>query len=237
MRNLLKLISTTGLAMALATSSDARPFSGRIGFSLGGLAPLVASGTGSGDSPGTISILTASWAQTGPVLIGLGPAAPPISALNIRLTAPGPCAALPGSCALDGTANGLVAGAPFLVVPLSALGAGGRQSFGPYGSYIDAQPWQTGVVPITVNGVTLITITPDFAYTPIKTTGYDNRDSAGVGRVKLVAPAGLMSTLGGQIPLFVSMTLNFVVPEPETLLLAGLGVAGLALVGHKRMRR
>ncbi len=45
-----------------------------------------------------------------------------------------------------------------------------------------------------------------------------------------------MSTLGGPFPLFVSMTLNFV-PEPGTLLLLGSGIAGLAIVGRKRMSR
>ena len=49
--------------------------------------------------------------------------------------------------------------------------------------------------------------------------------------IELVAPAGLMSTLGGDLPLFVSMTLNFM-PEPGTLLLVGSGIAGLAAVGR-----
>jgi hypothetical protein len=52
----------------------------------------------------------------------------------------------------------------------------------------------------------------------------------------LVAPAGLMSTLGGDLPLFASMTLTDV-PEPGTLLLLGSGIVGLAIFGCKRMRR
>jgi hypothetical protein len=132
---------------------------------------------------------------------------------------------------MGGTVNALVGGAPFLVVPASGVGVAGRQVFGPYGSYIDAQPWQIGPVPITVNGVQL---TGPYG-TPLSTTGYDNR-VGGVGVVKLVAPAGLMSTLGGNMPLYISMTLNFI-PEPGTLLLVGAGIAGIGIIGRRRSRR
>jgi hypothetical protein len=232
MRSFLKIVSAAGLAMALATSAQAAPFTGSVSYSLGGLAPLVATGSGSGNSPGGVTIATASWAQTGPLTLTLAAtAAPPLTAIRIALTAPGPCSALPGSCPLGGTANALVAGANFLTVPLSGIGVNGRQSFGPYGSYIDAQPWQTGVVPITVNGVTLTTGNGALSVT----TGYDNRNAAGAGLVKLVAPAGLMSGLAGNLPLFVSMELNFV-PEPGGLLLMGSGIATLVLLGARRMR-
>jgi hypothetical protein len=172
-------------------------------------------------------------------------AAAPLSALNIVLTAPGPCSftaaggpggGVGGPCGLGGTANALVGGAPFLIVPLNILGAGGRLGFGPYGSYIDAQQWTTGTVPVTINGVTLTTGNAASPGAPLFMTGTDSRTAAGLGQVTLVAPGGLMSTLGGPFPLFVSMTLNFV-PEPGTLLLLGSGIAGLAIVGRKRMRR
>jgi hypothetical protein len=156
------------------------------------------------------------------------------------LTAPGPCSftgaggpggGLGGACALGGTANALVGGAPFLIIPLSGLGVAGRPSFGPYGSYIDAQSWTTGTAVVTVNGVALTR-----NGVPIVMTGFDSRLSGGTGFVRLVAPGGLMSTLGGNFPLFVSMTLNFI-PEPGTLLLLGLGVAGLAATGRRRSLR
>ncbi len=66
-------------------------------------------------------------------------------------------------------------------------------------------------------------------------TGSDARTAGGQGQVTLVAPGGLMSTLGGPFPLFVSMTLNFV-PEPGGLLLMGSGIATLVLLGSRRMR-
>ncbi len=114
--------------------------------------------------------------------------------------APGPCSfadapgnVLGGPCALGGVWSAWVAGHPFLVLPLSALGVAGRVSFGPYESYIDAQSWQTGIATVIINGVPLTT-----NGIPIITVGYDNRTTlAGYGTVKLVAPAGLMSTLGG----------------------------------------
>jgi hypothetical protein len=113
------------------------------------------------------------------------------------------------------------------------MGVGVRQSFGPYVSYIDAQSWTTGVANPTVNGIVLTTGNVTTPGVPFVTTGYDNRTPGGGGVIKLVAPGGLMSTLGGNLPLFVSMTLTFV-PEPGTLLLVGFGLAGLIVYGQRR---
>ena len=243
MRRFLMFISAAGLAMALAVSAQATQFVGSASFALSTLPGLVASGTGSGNSPGVVTIATAGWGATGPVLITLAPtAAAPLTALNIVLSAPGPCAALPGPCGLGGTVNALVGGAPFLVVPFVnaagtiGLGVGGRLAFGPYGSYIDAQPWTTGTATVTINGVGLTTGNATSPGVLSQMFGSDARTPGGLGTVTLVAPGGLMSTLGGPFPLFVSMTLTFV-PEPGTLLLLGSGIAGLAIIGRKRMRR
>jgi hypothetical protein len=119
-----------------------------------------------------------------------------------------------------------------LVVPLDGLGQVGRINFGPYGSWIDAQAWTTGVATPTVGGVPVLTDNG----AGNTTTGYDNRTLGGGGKVKLVAPAGLMSTLAQNLPLFISMTLTFV-PEPGQLLLMGSGLASLVLLGLMRMRR
>ena len=247
MRRFLMFISAAGLAMALAVSAQATEFSGSASFALSTLPGLVASGTGSGTSApaGTIT-LPGGWAATGPVLITLAPtAAAPLSALNIQLTAPGPCSltaaggnagGVGGGCGLGGTVNALVGGAPFLIVPFDILGQNGRLTFGPYGSYIDAQAWTTGTATVTINGVAQTTGNATTPGALSQMFGSDSRDAAGLGTVTLVAPAGLMSTLGGPFPLFVAMTLTFV-PEPGTLLLLGSGIAGLAIIGRKRMSR
>lgn len=246
MRRFLELISVTTLVLAWASSAQAKAFVGSVSFAFGtpfGTPPgLAASGSGTGKStvvPNVLTIQTPSWAANGPTLITYPPTAAPRTPFRIVLTAPGPCSfagaggprgGLGGACALSGTANALVAGAPFLIIPLSGLGVAGRTSFGPYGSYIDAQSWTTGTAVATVNGVALT-----MNGVPIVMTGFDSRSPGGTGFVRLVAPGGFMSTLGGNFPLFVSMTLNFI-PEPGTLLLLGSGVAGLALLGRRRMQ-
>ena len=241
MRSLLKIVSAAGLAMALATSAQAVPFTGTVSFGLSTLTPLAASGSGSGTSaPGLVTIATPSWAvtaATGANRITLDPtAAAPLTALSILLVAPGPCtltgAPVGGPCALGGTANALVGGAPFLIVPLGGLGVPGRISFGPYGSWIDAQAWTAATATPTVGGSPVL----DDYGVPFYTTGYDARTPGGGGVIKLVAPAGLMSTLGGDLPLFVSMTVNYA-PEPGTLLLLIFSSAGLLVAGGLRSRR
>jgi hypothetical protein len=249
MRSFLKIVSVAGLGMMLAASVQAAQFTGNISFALSTLPGLVASGSGSGASaPGLVTIATAGWAATGPTLITLDPtAAAPLTALNILLTAPGPCSftasggqggGLGGPCGLGGTANALVGGGPFLVVPFvnpagtQGIGLGGQLTFGIYGSYIDAQIWTTGQVPVTVGGATLTTENGALIFT----TGYDNRTPGGNGTVQLVSPSGLMSTLGGNLPQFATLTLDFV-PEPGELLLMGSGIASLVLLGLMRMRR
>ena len=73
MRSFFKIFSAAGLAMALAASAQAAPFTGFVSFGLSSLPPLVASGSGNGNSPGPVTIATAAWAATGPVLLTLNP--------------------------------------------------------------------------------------------------------------------------------------------------------------------
>lgn len=239
MRSFLKIVSAAGLAMALATSAQAAQFTGNVSYGLSTLPPLVASGSGSGAStvgPNLVTLpATPPFAQEFSQITLDPTAAAPLSALDIQLTAPVACSftgsPLAGPCPLGGTANALVGYAPFLIVPLSAMGVAGRTVFGPYGSYIDAQSWTAGQATATVAGSPLATDNGALH----QTTGYDNRTAGGAGTVKLVAPGGLMSTLGGDLPLFVSMTLNFV-PEPGMPLLLISGIAGAVVLGRRRMR-
>ncbi len=239
MRSFLKIVSAAGLAMALAASAQAAQFTGSISYGLSTLTPLVATGSGSGAStvgPNLITLPATPPFAAAFSNITLDPtAAAPLTGLDIQLTAPVSCSftgtAIGGPCPLGGTANALVGYAPFLIVPLSGMGVAGRQVFGPYGSWIDAQSWVAATATATVAGAPLLTDNG----APHQTIGYDNRTAGGGGTVKLVAPGGLMSTLGGDLPLFVSMTLDFV-PEPGTPLLLVSGIAGAVILGRRRMR-
>jgi hypothetical protein len=68
-------------------------------------------------------------------------------------------------------------------------------------------------------------------------TGTDSRTPGGLGQVTLVSPTKVVTNLTGGLLILVTLgvlTLNFV-PEPGTLLLLGSGVAGLAVLGRRRM--
>jgi hypothetical protein len=70
-------------------------------------------------------------------------------------------------------------------------------------------------------------------------TGTDSRTPGGLGQVTLVTPTKVVTNLTGSLLILVvlgTLTLNFV-PEPGTLLLLGSGVAGLAILGRRRMGR
>ena len=70
-------------------------------------------------------------------------------------------------------------------------------------------------------------------------TGTDSRTPGGLGQVTLVSPTKVVTNLTGGLLILVvlgTLTLNFV-PEPGTLLLLGSGVAGLAILGRRRMGR
>ncbi|MCP5057790.1 MAG: PEP-CTERM sorting domain-containing protein, partial [bacterium] len=225
---------------------------GGVSFALSTLPAITASGAGSGSSAGGAgSVITLTGApfaiatRLGANKITLAPtAAAPLSAVSAIMSAPTGCTfsaggggggGFGGACGLGGTINALVASAPFLIVPASGLGGSARVAFGPYLSYIDPKVWTTGATSVTINGVGVTSGNVTSPGAVFSSTGYDNRTAGGIGVVKLVAPAGLMSTLGGPFPLFVSMTLTFV-PEPGTLLLLGSGILGLGLLGRKKQK-
>ncbi|MCP3985470.1 MAG: PEP-CTERM sorting domain-containing protein [bacterium] len=243
MHKLFRFGSVVILALAVSAVAQAGPLvSGTISFAFGTLGALTATGAGPGSSapgPGAITLGATPFAafEGNPVITPT--AAAPISGGWASIVAPTSCSftgtPVGGSCGLGGTVNFSVAASPFLIIPLAGAGIGGRIAFGPYGSYIDFQPWRAGAASVTINGAQLTTGNATTPGVGISMLGYDNRTALGGGSVKLVAPGGLMSTLGGPFPLFISMTLAFV-PEPGTLLLLGSAIVGLGLNGRKKQK-
>jgi hypothetical protein len=69
-------------------------------------------------------------------------------------------------------------------------------------------------------------------------TGFDNRTPGHQGSILLVSPIQIFTNAAGNLPGFVQKAFTFAaVPEPGTLLLLGSGVAGLAILGRRRMRK
>jgi len=103
-----------------------------------------------------------------------------------------------------------------------------------------------GGLPITVKGVVNVTVngngwTTGTACTD-SSTGPQCQSGSPLasGHVKLVSPVKIQTNIGASavLPMWAVMELQFgVIPEPGTLLLLASGVAGLALVGRKRMSR
>ncbi|MCP5068727.1 MAG: PEP-CTERM sorting domain-containing protein [bacterium] len=260
MRAWIKSFSLTALVAALAATAEAAAtIHGSVDFTLSRLPPLSVSGNGPGSGAagagGTITLGVTPFASA-TLTPGTTPptAAFPRTRFSILMVAPTNCTfsaagggggGFGGACGLGGTFNLLVGGAPFLVIPASPLGGSARLAFGLYGSYIDPQIWTTGIASITINGAPMTTGNATTPGAVITMAGYDNRSAwGGAGDVKLVAPAGVMSTLGGFMPLFVSMTLtvNLIeepwtpVPEPGIPLLLGSAIFGLGMLGRKKQK-
>jgi hypothetical protein len=207
--------------------------------------PPPITGTGAGSSVG----LGATATLGGNILVGsaaaTGISSPqPLTQMVLSLTghaagnftaAGGPGGGLGGAMTLGGSARllaytGLVT---LVAIPLSAVGQPGGfvSATGGGGTIVQAwgTGWTTGVG--TVRVPTSSISPPGFiTYTA---TGADLRTASGAGTLVLISPLYVRTNLAGDIPTFATLTLNYV-PEPSTLLLVVLGVAGLALRGHKR---
>jgi hypothetical protein len=61
----------------------------------------------------------------------------------------------------------------------------------------------------------------------------------GGGTVVLVSALNVVTNVAGQLPAFAFLVLNYLpdVPEPGTLMLLGSGIAGLALIGRRKLQK
>ena len=143
-----------------------------------------------------------------------------------------------------GTATGGLAGSAFvnilqlfnLTIPLSVVGQAGASTIAnAMGITITVigQGWTTGTA--TVTGVTATTPSTAVINT-VFATGSDNRTAGHAGTVTLVTGFQAITNVAGTLPGFAIQSLTFV-PEPGTLLLLGSAVAGLAILGRRRMRK
>ncbi len=101
-----------------------------------------------------------------------------------------------------------------------------------------------GGTPIAVVGLVNVTVPGNIWTTGVATanssTGLVSVSGSPLsgGHIKLVSPVTISTNIGAsaQLPMFAVMELTFI-PEPGTLLLLASGVAGLAIVGRKRMSK
>jgi hypothetical protein len=125
----------------------------------------------------------------------------------------------------------------------AGFGIGGTATFpGPVSVTMQNAPWTIGQPTMTLHtpGSTITTpwipIPGGFAHGPASLTSSTAQPS---GVLQLVTVSKLYTSLTGafpEVPLTAVLTLHFV-PEPGTLLLLGLGVAGLAAYGRRKPGR
>jgi hypothetical protein len=244
MRKLSLFLASSGLALLLIAApalSAVLPVTGSVSLVIATLPPPTINGSGSGDTnaPGGAFSIPAGFfsgnpkivVPISPTFVGLTNVTVPANSINNPVgsfTAAGGTMGLSGAAFFNNGAGGNI--------PLAPVGGGGTAM-----AVIQSIPvklvggiWQYSANKVfTAMGAALANAISATA------TAYDNRDGSGVGTVQLVATGfALVGPLGslGNLPVFGVLTLTYT-PEPGTLLLLGTGIAGLAVIGRKKLAR
>ena len=238
MRKLFSLLAGVALLgfIAAPATSAVLPVSGTASIAIATLPSPQLTGTGVGSSLGggiashpALVLAAATTVTIAPTFVGLQ-----------FITIPAGNS-LPAG--VGAGANGIVGNANFFgplltpagSVPLGPIGGGASTIFmvGPLAGTLLGATWQGAgagppVVFSTMAAALAIPIT-------VTATAYDNRTAGGLGTVQFVAPSTGSIGIFGSLPVFGTLTLSYT-PEPGTLLLLGSGIAGLAVLGRKKLR-
>jgi hypothetical protein len=242
MRKLFSLLAVG--ALLIAGQASAAPLgAATFSFQLGALPAASFPGVG---ATGTATSDTSATLDAGNAFAGafttLIPttAAPPLTAIQVIITANDAGAftgATPGqvggNMAVKGVSNvygigGFPGGGkPLLGVPLS-VGTPNTTTLSGGGVAITAiaAGWSVGTVTVTGTG--------DNGTGVATAMGSNGLTPNGAGNLVLVTPVKVITNIAGTLAAFGVLSLTYV-PEPGTLLLLGMGVAGLAVLGRRRM--
>jgi hypothetical protein len=238
MRKLFGLVAVAALALAGQAQAAPSPWTGSLAIGIGTLPPIGISGAGVANYSGgsTFTLPAGAFFLAALSIPVTDPGAFPIAGIkaNSVTNGAGSFVAGSGTMGVGGTANvclfaacsGSIANVdvPFTVAGARGVGIGG----GPI--------TVMGLVNVTVQGAPW-TVGTATVMTSMGGTATQMGFVSG-NNVQLVTPITINTNIGASatLPAFGILNLTFV-PEPGTLLLLASGVAGLAVLGRKRMSK